>query len=72
MLLLQKNRKTIKEYTTTYELADELEQVIPNAPKEWYERTRTFLNQHVFEMAIIGAKITFGNGYRLISENTKS
>lgn len=67
MLQLQKNGKTIKEYTTTYQLAEELEQVIPNAPKEWYEKTRVFLNQNAFTMAIKGSKITFGNGYRLIT-----
>lgn len=68
MLKLQHNRKTIKEYTTTYEMAAELEKVIPGAPSDWYKKTKAFLNQNAFTMAIRGSKITFGNGYRLICE----
>ena len=68
MLKLQHNRKTVKEYDTTYDLADELEKMIPGAPGAWYENTRAFLRHNAFTMAIRGSKITFGNGWRLITE----
>lgn len=71
MLALQKKGKTIKEYSSAFEFAQELETVIAGAPDDWYESTRRFLNTHAFEMCMIGAKITLGNGYRLICLSTK-
>ena len=69
MLKLQHNRKTVKEYATAYELADELEKVIEGAPESWYKNTKLFLNQNAFALAIKGAKITMGNGWRFINDS---
>ena len=64
MVLLQKNRKTIKEYKEAYSLADDIKNIIPDYP----DRCIIQIKQNAFFLAIHGAKMTLGNGYRIICE----
>lgn len=64
MLLLQKNRKTIKEYKTAYELADDVENIIDGIPA----RVVSFIKKNAFGFCVHGAKMTLGNGWRIIAE----
>lgn len=71
MLALQKNSKTIKTYTTAYELADDIENVIAGRDISFYNKAKAVLRQNAFAMAIKGAKITFGGGYRFINDGVE-
>ena len=64
MILLQKNRKTVKSYTTAYELADDLQNTIPQAPA----RVAQAIRFNAFGLCIHGAKMTLGKGWRIIAE----
>lgn len=64
MVLLQKNRKTVKEYKTAYDLADDIKNIIDGYP----DRCITSIKQSAFFLCIHGAKMTLGQGWRIIVE----
>lgn len=64
MILLQKNRKTIKEYKSAYDLADDIQNIIDGLPA----RCVLAIKQNAFGLCIHGAKMTLGQGWRIIAE----
>ena len=62
MLILRKGKKVIKEYETTFDIAEDVELLTAICGSN-VKAAQDFLMRNAFTLAIIGSKARLGNGY---------
>lgn len=67
MLILRKGKKTIREYSSAYEVAGDVNTLAAIFPAEQIPTIQKFLQRNAFSFSIRGAKARLGGGVILES-----
>lgn len=65
MIILRKGKKTIREYSEPFAVADDVETLAAIFPAEQVAQIQRFIRRNAFGFAIRGAKARLGGGVML-------